>query len=49
MGLNEQILAGAAALKRENIIIPIETASVQYTGSIEDYIWILVVVMTARN
>lgn len=35
MGLNEQILAGAAALKRENIIIPIETASVQYTGSID--------------
>jgi len=34
MGLNEQILAGATALKREIITIPIESASVQYTGSI---------------
>lgn len=34
MGLNEQILAGATALKRDIITIPIESASVQYTGSI---------------
>jgi hypothetical protein len=35
MGLRQQILAGASQLKRETIIIPITTASVQYTGSIE--------------
>jgi len=34
MGLNEQILAGATALKRDIITIPIESASAQYTGSI---------------
>lgn len=35
MGLNEQILAGATALKREVVTIPITTANVQYSGSIE--------------
>jgi len=35
MGLNEQILAGATALKREVLTIPIESAQTQYSGSIE--------------
>lgn len=35
MGLKQQILAGAAALKRENISIPILSSNVQYTGSID--------------
>jgi hypothetical protein len=35
MGLNEQILAGATALKRETVIIPIQSASTQYSGSID--------------
>jgi hypothetical protein len=34
MGLNEQILAGSTALKREIITIPITTAQLQYTGSV---------------
>lgn len=35
MGLKQQILAGATALKRENISIPILSSNVQYTGSID--------------
>jgi len=35
MGLNEQILAGATALKREVLTIPIESAKTQYSGSID--------------
>ncbi len=35
MGLNDQILAGATALKREVITIPITDSRVQYTGSVD--------------
>lgn len=35
MGLNQQILAGATALKRDTIAIPITSASVRYTGSVD--------------
>lgn len=35
MGLNQQILAGATALKRETITIPITASSIQYTGTID--------------
>ena len=34
MGLNEQILAGATALKRDIITIPITNISTQYSGSV---------------